>query len=112
MPFAAKSYIKLPPIIQNKKATINIKNKDDKCFMYCLGIALDPNPEKNHLEKVSKHLKNVCIDLGLNSIKMPVSLKDIPKIEQKFNIRINVFGFKGRDIYPLRSKESKKMVNL
>jgi hypothetical protein len=59
-PLAARSYIPLPAEIQNKKATINIKNNDDKCFMYCLGRALDPNPEKCHLELVSKHLKDVC----------------------------------------------------
>ena len=114
LPLAAKSYIELPSIIQNKKATINIQNKDDKCFMYCLGRALDPSPEKDHLERVTKHLKNVCAELGLDKIKMPISLKDIPKIEKDFNIDINVFGFKDEDIYPLgKSKESqKKMVNL
>ena len=31
-----KSYIELPKVIQNKKATINIKNDDDKCFDYAL----------------------------------------------------------------------------
>src|SRR6266536_5616633 len=35
-PLAARSYIPLPGGIQNKKATINIKNEDNKCFMYCL----------------------------------------------------------------------------
>jgi len=116
LPLAARSYIKLPPKIQNKKATINIQNKDDdKCFMYCLGRALDPNPEKCNLERVSKHLKSVCIELGLDQIKMPVSTKDIPKIERDFNIDINVFGYDGTDIYPIgNSKESadKKTVNL
>ena len=80
-----------------------------------LGRALDSNPEKCHLERVSKHLKHVYVELGLVKIKIPVSLKDITKIEKKFNVAINVFGFKGRDIYPLgKSKESpgKKMVIL
>ena len=34
LPLTAKSYIKLPPMIHNKKATINNQNKDDRCFMY------------------------------------------------------------------------------
>ena len=46
-PLAARSYIPLPRKIQDKQATINIKNKDNKCFIYCLGRALDPSPEKN-----------------------------------------------------------------
>ena len=100
-PLAARSYIKLPDAITNRKATINIQNEDDKCFMYCLGRALDPNPEKSHLERVNKHLKDVCHELGLDQIKMPVSMKDIPKIEEKFNISINIFGHKGADIHPL-----------
>ena len=45
-PLAARSYIPLPAEIQNKKATVNLKNDDDRCFIYCLGRALDPNPEE------------------------------------------------------------------
>src|SRR6266496_4266434 len=115
IPLAAKSYIKLPPIIQNKKATINIQNEDNKCFMYCLGRALDPNPEKGKLERVSKHLKNVCTELGLDKIKMPVSLKNIPKIEKALNLDINIFGFIRGDIHLLshvKETPGKKMVNL
>ena len=54
----ARSYIKLPDEIQNKRATINIQNSDDKCFIYCSGRALDPTPEKKNLERVSTHLRN------------------------------------------------------
>ena len=47
-PLSAKSFIPLMPEIANRKATINIQNKNDnKCFMYCLGRKLDPQPEKN-----------------------------------------------------------------
>ena len=74
-PLVARSYIKLPDEIQNKRATINIQNSDDKCFIYCLGRALDPTPERNNLKRVSKHLKAVCESLGLNNIKTPVSEK-------------------------------------
>ena len=113
-PLAARSYIPLPAIIQNKKATINIKNKDNKCFMYCLGRALDPNPEKHNLERVSKHLKTVCKDLGLEDIKMPVSTKYIPKIEKQFNVSINVFGHSGGDVFPIKltSQKHEKHVDL
>ena len=67
-PLAARSYIPLPDWIQNRNATINIKNTDDKCFIYCLARVLDPNPEKKNFERVSKHLKKVCIDLNLLDI--------------------------------------------
>ena len=98
-PLVTSSYIKLPTSIQNKKVTINIQNQDNKCFAYCLSRALNPNPEKTNL--VSKHLKEVCVNLGLDKLKMPVSLKDIPRIKENFNLDINIFGHYGRDIFPL-----------
>ena len=91
-PLAARSYIKLPAEIQNRLATINIQNTDDTCFIYCLGRALDPNPEPSELERVSSHLKNVCEILGLNDIKTPVNVQDLPKIESQYNVSINLFG--------------------
>ncbi len=104
-PLAARSYIKLPEEITNRKATINIQNKDDKCFMYCLGRALDPNPEKHHLERVNKHLIDACLKLGFDKIEMPVAIKDIPSIEKKFRISINIFEHHFHDnteqIYPI-----------
>ena len=91
-PLAARSYIKLPAEIQNRLATINIQNTDEKCFIYCLGRALDPNPEPSKLERVRSHLKKVCETLGLNDIKTPVNVQDSPKIESQYNVSINLYG--------------------
>ena len=35
------SYIDSPEWLKNKKATINPKNKDDKCFQYASAVALN-----------------------------------------------------------------------
>ena len=35
------SYIDSPKWLKNKKATVNRKNKDDKCFQYALTVALN-----------------------------------------------------------------------
>ena len=59
----------------------------------CLGRALDPNPEPSKLERVSSHLKNVCETLGLNDIKTPVNVQDLPKIESQYNVSINLYGY-------------------
>ena len=105
-PLAARSYIPLPAEIQNKKATVNLKNDDNKCFIYCLGRALDPAPEINHLERVSKHLKDVCETLGLNNIKTPVNVQDLTNIEKQFNVSINLYSHLKSDIYPIRTTKS------
>lgn len=115
-PLSARTYIPLPSWIQNKKATINIKNNDDKCFIYCIARAIDPNPEKRDLERISKHLKKVCQDLRLNEIETPVSIKSIPEIENKYNVTINIFGHSNNktDFYPIRITKNhfEKHVNL
>ena len=35
-PMKGSSYIPLPDWISNKKAIINIQNKDEKCFLWCI----------------------------------------------------------------------------
>ena len=47
------SYIDSPKCLKNKKATINPKNKDDKCFQYALTVAL------NYEQILKKFLKNI-----------------------------------------------------
>ena len=47
------SYIDSSKWIKNKKATINPKNKDDKCFQYAITVALNHQNIKN-----SQKLKN------------------------------------------------------
>src|SRR2546425_4298878 len=105
-PLRGKSYIPLPKSIQNRKATINIKNKDNKCFIYCLGRNFDPNPQKDHLEKCNKHLKKVCVELGFDKIKTPVKITDIPKIEKQFGITINIYGHNDGEIYPIKTNDN------
>ena len=48
------SYIDSPKWLKNKKATINPKNKDDKCFQYPLTVALNYEQIKDHPERISK----------------------------------------------------------
>ena len=48
------SYIDFPKWLKNKKATINPKNNDDKCFQYALAVALNYEQIKDHPERISK----------------------------------------------------------
>lgn len=38
-PLRGSSYIPLPKVLQSKKATINMKNGDYKCFLWCVARA-------------------------------------------------------------------------
>ena len=88
----------------NKEAMVNLKNEDDRCFIYCLGRALDPNPEKNHLDRVITHLKNVFETLRLNNIETLENVQDLPKIERQFNVWIDIYGHSKTDIYSIYSQ--------
>ena len=70
------------------KGLINIKNNDNKWFLWCHIRHL--NPLKIHPKRIAKADKNMVIDLDYNGIGSPVSEKDFRKIEQKNNICINV----------------------
>ena len=48
------SYIDSPKWLKNKKATINPKNKDDKCFQYALTVALNYEKIKKDPQRISK----------------------------------------------------------
>ena len=49
------SYIDSPEWLKNKKATINPKNNDDRCFQYALTVALN----LEHIKKDPQIIANV-----------------------------------------------------
>ena len=103
-PTKGSSYISLPDWISNKKAIVNIQNKDEKCFLWCILRYL--NPKERDEERV-KDLKNYELSLNTKGITFPMSLKDIAKFE-KLNPElpgINVFSENDGVIYPLRMAE-------
>ena len=48
------SYIDSPEWLKNKKATINLKNNDDKCFQYVLTVGLNHEQIKKNPQRISK----------------------------------------------------------
>ena len=48
-----KAYIKSPEWLINKRATINPKNKDNKCFQYSITVALNHENIESHSERIS-----------------------------------------------------------
>ncbi|XP_022777882.1 uncharacterized protein LOC111319352 [Stylophora pistillata] len=99
-PLQGSSYIKLSPDLAKKKAIVNMKNKDNECFKWCVTRAL--NPVKKDQECITKILKKQAEKLKWDGIKFPMEVKDIHRFE-KLNpgIAINVFMYEG-EIYPLR----------
>ena len=91
-PLAGSSYMDLPVELKSpKKGLINIKNKDQKCFLWYNVRHI--NPSKEHPERIKKTDKKVAEKLNYDEIEFPVQEKDFSKIRVKNNICINVFGY-------------------
>ena len=56
------SYVDSPESLKKKKATINPKNNDEKCFQYALTVALNYQNIKNNPERITKikPSTNIC----------------------------------------------------
>ena len=50
IPLRGETWIALPKELANKNAIINMQNKDNKCFLWCVLTAL--NPKDNHPERI------------------------------------------------------------
>ena len=95
-PIYGSSYIPLDPYLANKKAIINMKNEDDKCFMWCVLRALYPK-DKN-AERIDKDLKSKQDNINMKGICYPVSLKAIDHFEHlNPNMSISVLGYNKED---------------
>ena len=85
--------MKLPIELRSpKKGLINIKNNDQKCFLWCHVRHI--NSIKIHPEKITQKYKELANDLNYDEIEFPVNKEDFSKIETKNNICINVFVVK------------------
>ena len=113
-PMKGGSYIPLPEFVKKKNAIINIENKDDKCFLWCVLRYL--HPVLNHGERISD-LKKYENDLNFKQINFPVQVKDITKFEN-YNSHlpgINVYSVNDNNkVYPLRvnQKDCRKSIDL
>ena len=80
----------LPKKLQNKKAIINVQNRDNHCLRWALRAALFPAP---HGAKVTR-TSNYPTEDGLNftGIDFPMSVSQIDRLErQNLNLAINIF---------------------
>jgi hypothetical protein len=91
-PLKGSSSFPLPKKLMTKKAIINAKNSDNKCFMWSILAALHPveytrNPERIHR---SQHYQD---ELNFGGIEFPVTIDKTGRFERQNNISVNVFGF-------------------
>ena len=104
-PLRGNTWVSLPKELADKKALINMKNKDNKCLIW--SVLRGINPTNNHPERIDKELIEKEDDLNMEGIECPVSLKDISKFEkQNPEISITVLGYNEKDkVHTLRCSD-------
>ena len=106
IPLRGNSYIPVPKELRNsKKGLINLKNEDNKCFLWC--HIRHKNPAKKDPQRVKISDKEFVQKLDYSGITFPVQIKDVGKIEKQNSINISIFGYENEKLYPIRISEEK-----
>ena len=102
LPLRGNSYLQLPVELRHsKKGLINIKNEDDKCFLWCHNRHL--NPLKKIPQRITELDKEFAKKLDYSGITFPVTINQIALIERQNEININLFGYDSerKSVYPI-----------
>ena len=100
-PLRGSSYFPLPPKLAAKKAIINVQNKkDNECFKWAVTSAVFQR--KAHPKCLNRELRDNSVRLNWKGIDFPTPLTQITRFEKQNPFYINVFGWDGRVVYPLR----------
>ena len=102
-PLSGSAWSELPKFLKNKKAIINVKNEDDMCFAYAIASALHPVDHGHHPSRPNQY-QQYFAEHNLDQLDYPVNPTDLPEIEEKLQMSINVISYYddiGRARYPL-----------
>ena len=98
-PLRAASYIPTDPWLTAKKAIINVKNDDEKCFVWSVLAGL--HPQKLHANRVSKYVPYMK-ELNVKDLTFPLKVTDVKKFEKKNpSLSVNVFALENKTVYPV-----------
>jgi len=106
---AGSSYKQLPPFLKKKRAIINVHNRDNRCFGYAVLSAIYNGRLANAFQNQNKFVAaNYTAEMfqrhQLDGLDYPVTPADVPEIERRIGLSINVFAYYddvGRARYPV-----------
>ena len=105
-PLVGNTYIELPDELKNPmKSLINIKNCNNKCFLWCHIRHL--NLVKRNPQRITRKDRELVNKLDYEIINFPVSKKDYCRIEMQNKICINVFCYDNKLTYPVYLSDQK-----
>jgi len=116
-PLRGAAYVELPARVRAKKAVMNIKNTDERCFGYAILASKYAQQVHKKTANDPKHYAKYFAAEGLDQIQYPVAISELSEVESTLNIAINVFSFTddaGEGMYPsyLSQINRKSAINL
>ena len=85
-----RRYISTPVVLTNKKCTINVKNTDDKCFLYSIAAIESYNSVTNDIRENKETYEELISELSYEEEWFPMKLNNISKFEKANNMAINI----------------------
>lgn len=105
-PLGGSSYINLPTTLKRSQSILNVKNDDNKCFLWSILSSIKPTD--TNPERVENYLQFEW-DLNMTGITYPVPVSKIDIFERhNVTISVNVFAFDDNEILPLRITKNVK----
>ena len=68
--------------------------------MFCVVSCQTINALNRNAERINKEDKKNAVNLNYSDIAFPLDIKDYEKIEVRFQMQVNVFGYENK-VYPL-----------
>ena len=99
------AWIPLPEKLARKKAVINVKNKDDFCFKWC--IARAANMVESHPERITEDLREQAEKFDWTDCRFPMPLEKIKFFEKRNNLSVNVYEWNNHVVPLIVTKEEK-----
>ena len=98
-PLSGSSYINLPIELRSpRKGLINIKNKDQECFLSC--HVRHTNPSKEHPERIEKTDNKLLKNLILMELSFLFKKKILARLKRK-TIFASMFGYENGFVFPI-----------
>ena len=92
-PLSGSSYVKLPAELRSsKKGLINIKNNDQKCFLWCHVRHI--NPVKIHPEELHGKIKNLLMILIMIELNFLCEKKILARLKKRTIFALTCFDMK------------------
>ena len=115
---AGSAFVELPDLLRKKRAVINVKNTDNRCFAYAVLCAKYSGKAyaKNKCDP-KQYEKYFAQERVLAGLTYPVKISDLKSVERRLEQPINVVSFyddSGRGLYSLYHSDidGRRAINL